>query len=84
LYFKSVQKQSLTLQDVLNNNLGQKDRHQGLFDVWGAVFRVSIHIYIYTYIYIRGIGSGAWERDWERGLREKLGAGPKRGTGSGA
>ncbi|XP_043070434.1 chromosome transmission fidelity protein 18 homolog isoform X2 [Drosophila grimshawi] len=28
MQFFSAQKQSLTLQDVLNNNLGQKDRHQ--------------------------------------------------------
>ncbi|XP_034474185.1 chromosome transmission fidelity protein 18 homolog [Drosophila innubila] len=41
MQFFNVQKQSLTLQDVLNNNLGQKDRHQGLFDVWGAVFRIQ-------------------------------------------
>ncbi|XP_062120896.1 chromosome transmission fidelity protein 18 homolog [Drosophila sulfurigaster albostrigata] len=41
MQFFNVQKHSLTLQDVLNNNLGQKDRHQGLFDVWGAVFRIQ-------------------------------------------
>ncbi|KAM8716293.1 hypothetical protein ACLKA7_003217 [Drosophila subpalustris] len=41
MQFFDVQKHSMTLQDVLNNNLGQKDRHQGLFDVWGAVFRIQ-------------------------------------------
>ncbi|KAH8271906.1 hypothetical protein KR044_010423 [Drosophila immigrans] len=41
MQFFNVQKHSMTLQDVLNNNLGQKDRHQGLFDVWGAVFRIQ-------------------------------------------
>ena len=37
----SGQKNALKLQDVLNNNFGQKDRHQGLFDVWNSIFRVG-------------------------------------------
>ncbi|XP_065357892.1 chromosome transmission fidelity protein 18 homolog [Calliphora vicina] len=41
MQFFSAQKNALKLQDVLNNNLGQKDRHQGLFDVWGAIFRIQ-------------------------------------------
>ncbi|XP_068151463.1 chromosome transmission fidelity protein 18 homolog [Drosophila tropicalis] len=41
MQFFNAQKHCLTLQDVLNNNLGQKDRHQGLFDVWGAIFRIQ-------------------------------------------
>nr|XP_036214632.1 chromosome transmission fidelity protein 18 homolog [Bactrocera oleae]XP_036214633.1 chromosome transmission fidelity protein 18 homolog [Bactrocera oleae] len=41
LQFFNAQKKALTLQDVLNANLGQKDRQQGLFDVWGAVFRIQ-------------------------------------------
>lgn len=45
LIFTSAQKKALTLQDVLNANLGQKDRQQGLFDVWGAVFRVLDKIF---------------------------------------
>lgn len=42
-YF-SAEKKALSLHDVLNNNMGQKDRHQGLFDIWGAIFRVSLNI----------------------------------------
>ncbi|XP_053958969.1 chromosome transmission fidelity protein 18 homolog [Anastrepha ludens] len=41
LQFFNAQKKALALQDVLNANLGQKDRQQGLFDVWGAVFRIQ-------------------------------------------
>ncbi|XP_067626216.1 chromosome transmission fidelity protein 18 homolog [Eurosta solidaginis] len=41
LQFFNAQKKALTLQDVLNTSLGQKDRQQGLFDVWGAVFRIQ-------------------------------------------
>ncbi|KAH8283478.1 hypothetical protein KR018_003435 [Drosophila ironensis] len=41
MQFFNAQKHSLTLQDVLNNNLGQKDRHQGLFEVWDAIFRIQ-------------------------------------------
>ncbi|KAI8121802.1 Chromosome transmission fidelity protein 18 like protein [Lucilia cuprina] len=41
MQFFSAQKNALKLQDVLNNNLGQKDRHQGLFDVWGSIFRIQ-------------------------------------------
>ncbi|EDW87579.1 chromosome transmission fidelity protein 18 homolog [Drosophila yakuba] len=41
MQFFNAQKHSLTLQDVLNNNLGQKDRHQGLFAVWDAIFRIQ-------------------------------------------
>ncbi|XP_030384049.1 chromosome transmission fidelity protein 18 homolog [Scaptodrosophila lebanonensis] len=41
MQFFSAQQQSLSLQDVLNNNLGQKDRSQGLFDIWGAIFRIQ-------------------------------------------
>ncbi|XP_005182707.1 chromosome transmission fidelity protein 18 homolog [Musca domestica] len=41
MQFFNAQKKGLTLQDVLNNNLGQKDRHQGLFEVWGAIFRIQ-------------------------------------------
>ncbi|KAH8281906.1 hypothetical protein KR054_004031 [Drosophila jambulina] len=41
MQFFNAQKHSLTLQDVLNNNLGQKDRHQGLFEVWDAIFRIK-------------------------------------------
>ncbi|KAH8240882.1 hypothetical protein KR026_006667 [Drosophila bipectinata] len=41
MQFYNAQKHSLTLQDVLNNNLGQKDRHQGLFEVWDAIFRIQ-------------------------------------------
>ncbi|KAH8412408.1 hypothetical protein KR009_001817 [Drosophila setifemur] len=41
MQFFNAQKQRLTLQDVLNNNLGQKDRHQGLFAVWDAIFRIQ-------------------------------------------
>ncbi|XP_004531346.1 chromosome transmission fidelity protein 18 homolog [Ceratitis capitata] len=41
LQFFNAQKKVLTLQDVLSANLGQKDRQQGLFDVWGAVFRIQ-------------------------------------------
>lgn len=41
LQFFNAQKKALTLLDVLNANLGQKDRQQSLFDVWGAVFRVQ-------------------------------------------
>ncbi|XP_034666321.1 chromosome transmission fidelity protein 18 homolog [Drosophila subobscura] len=41
MQFFNAQKQSLTLQDVLNNNLGQKDRHQGLFTVWNSIFRIQ-------------------------------------------
>ncbi|XP_017153477.1 chromosome transmission fidelity protein 18 homolog [Drosophila miranda] len=41
MQFFNAQKQSLTLQDVLNKNLGQKDRHQGLFTVWDSIFRIQ-------------------------------------------
>uniref|UniRef100_A0A1A9V0X3 AAA+ ATPase domain-containing protein n=1 Tax=Glossina austeni TaxID=7395 RepID=A0A1A9V0X3_GLOAU len=39
MQFFSIQKKSFTLHDVLSNNLGQKDRHQGLFEVWKSIFK---------------------------------------------
>ncbi|CAD7079095.1 unnamed protein product, partial [Hermetia illucens] len=41
MQFFSASKKRLTLQDVLNSNLGQKDRHRGLFDVWSAIFQIQ-------------------------------------------
>uniref|UniRef100_A0A1I8PLA4 Chromosome transmission fidelity protein 18 homolog n=1 Tax=Stomoxys calcitrans TaxID=35570 RepID=A0A1I8PLA4_STOCA len=41
MQFFNAQKKGLSLQDVLNNNLGQKDRRQGLFEVWGSIFRIQ-------------------------------------------
>uniref|UniRef100_A0A1A9WUS4 Chromosome transmission fidelity protein 18 homolog n=1 Tax=Glossina brevipalpis TaxID=37001 RepID=A0A1A9WUS4_9MUSC len=41
MQFFSIQKKAFTLRDVLNNNLGQKDRHQGLFEVWNSIFKIE-------------------------------------------
>ncbi|KAL9930080.1 chromosome transmission fidelity protein 18 homolog isoform 1-T3 [Glossina fuscipes fuscipes] len=41
MQFFSIQKKSFTLHDVLSNNLGQKDRHQGLFEVWKSIFKIE-------------------------------------------
>ncbi|XP_037959748.1 chromosome transmission fidelity protein 18 homolog isoform X2 [Teleopsis dalmanni] len=41
LQFFSAQKMPLTVKNVLRSNLGQKDQQQGLFDIWGAVFRIQ-------------------------------------------
>ncbi|XP_055375767.1 chromosome transmission fidelity protein 18 homolog [Condylostylus longicornis] len=41
LQFYSGSKKNLTLIDVLNANLGQKDRHRGLFGIWSAIFQIQ-------------------------------------------
>lgn len=39
-FFNSVRR-PLTLIDVLKSDIGQKDRHKGLFGIWGAIFQVQ-------------------------------------------
>lgn len=39
-FFGSVQR-PLTIIDVLKSDIGQKDRHKGLFGIWGAIFQVQ-------------------------------------------
>lgn len=39
-FFNSI-KRPLTLIDVLKSNIGQKDRHKGLFGVWGSIFQIQ-------------------------------------------
>lgn len=39
-FFRGIDK-PLTLVDVLRSNIGQKDRHKGLFGVWAAIFQIQ-------------------------------------------
>ena len=41
LQFHSSLKKPLRLTDVLKSNVGQKDRHKGLFGIWSAIFQVG-------------------------------------------
>lgn len=41
MQFFNATKSKLLLTDVLNSNFGSKDRNQGLFDVWGAIFQIK-------------------------------------------
>lgn len=41
MQFFNAAKSKLNLADVLNSNFGTKDRNQGLFDVWGAIFQIK-------------------------------------------
>lgn len=45
LQFHSSLKKPLRLTDVLKSNVGQKDRHKGLFGIWSAIFQVSFQFY---------------------------------------
>lgn len=39
-FFRGLKK-PLTLFDVLRSNIGQKDRHKGLFGVWASIFQIQ-------------------------------------------
>lgn len=41
LQFYASKKQPLTLFDVLNSNIGQKDQHKSLFNAWSAIFQIQ-------------------------------------------
>ncbi|XP_055641779.1 chromosome transmission fidelity protein 18 homolog [Toxorhynchites rutilus septentrionalis] len=41
LQFHSSTKKRLQLTDVLKCNVGQKDRHRGLFEIWSAIFQIQ-------------------------------------------
>lgn len=41
LQFYANNNRPLTLIDVLNSNIGQKDRQKGLFDIWSTIFQVQ-------------------------------------------
>ncbi|XP_055546969.1 chromosome transmission fidelity protein 18 homolog [Wyeomyia smithii] len=41
LQFHSSLKKPLRLTDVLKCNVGQKDRHKGLFGIWSAIFQIQ-------------------------------------------
>lgn len=41
LQFFASKKQPLTLFDVLNSNIGQKDQHKSLFTAWSAIFQIQ-------------------------------------------
>uniref|UniRef100_A0A8D8CUF8 Chromosome transmission fidelity protein 18 homolog n=1 Tax=Culex pipiens TaxID=7175 RepID=A0A8D8CUF8_CULPI len=41
LQFHSSLKKPLRLTDVLKSNVGQKDRHKGLFGIWSAIFQIQ-------------------------------------------
>ncbi|XP_055837537.1 chromosome transmission fidelity protein 18 homolog [Episyrphus balteatus] len=41
MQFFNAMKKGITLSDVLNSNFGLKDRHRGLFDVWGSIFKIQ-------------------------------------------
>lgn len=53
LQFHSSLKKPLRLTDVLKSNVGQKDRHKGLFGIWSAIFQVrnsTFYIYFAKFI----------------------------------
>lgn len=41
LQFYASKKQPLTLFDVLNSNIGQKDQHKSLFTAWNSIFQIQ-------------------------------------------
>jgi chromosome transmission fidelity protein 18 len=41
LQFYASKKQPLTLFDVLNSNIGQKDQHKSLFTAWSSIFQIQ-------------------------------------------
>lgn len=41
LQFYANTNKPLTLIDVLNSNIGQKDRQKGLFDIWSTIFHIQ-------------------------------------------
>ncbi|XP_058446411.1 chromosome transmission fidelity protein 18 homolog [Malaya genurostris] len=41
LQFHGSLKKPLRLTDVLKSNVGQKDRHKGLFGIWSAIFQIQ-------------------------------------------
>lgn len=41
LQFYGCAKKPLMLSDVMKSDVGQKDRHKGLFEVWSAIFQIQ-------------------------------------------
>jgi len=41
IQFFSNTKKALTLFDVLKSNVGQKDQHKTLFNVWSSIFQIQ-------------------------------------------
>lgn len=55
LQFCSSLKKPIRLTDVLKCNVGQKDRHKGLFGIWSAIFQVCTYTFFQLLFYCNSV-----------------------------